>query len=83
MSTPALRLATTTVQHSISPAAVISGSGEFVMNNIRSGFQTLVTWQKRYEERQQLRNLSDSVLKDIGIERIDAEQESQKPFWLN
>jgi len=38
-------------------------------------------WRETYRQRQALARLSDTVLKDIGITRYDAEQESNKPFW--
>ena len=38
-------------------------------------------WRETYRQRQALARLSDAVLKDIGITRYDAEQESSKPFW--
>ena len=38
-------------------------------------------WQERANERRALRNMSDQMLKDIGISRVDAFHESNKPFW--
>ena len=42
---------------------------------------TMVTWQKRAQDRAQLRTTSDYLLKDMGIRRVDAEREMNKPFW--
>ena len=38
-------------------------------------------WVERRRERRALLRLSDGMLKDIGISRLDAEQEFAKPFW--
>lgn len=41
----------------------------------------LKTWYLRAEQRRQLAQLNDSVLKDMGISRIDAHAEANKSFW--
>jgi uncharacterized protein YjiS (DUF1127 family) len=38
-------------------------------------------WQERYRTRRDLMRLSDYQLKDIGLSRLDAEEEFAKPFW--
>ena len=38
-------------------------------------------WIERYRQRRALLELSDHMLKDIGISRIEAEHEGRKPFW--
>jgi uncharacterized protein YjiS (DUF1127 family) len=38
-------------------------------------------WLERRRERRTLLGLNDHLLKDIGVSRADAWQESQKPFW--
>ena len=38
-------------------------------------------WQERYRTRRDLMRLSDYQLKDIGLNRLDAEEEFSKPFW--
>ena len=42
---------------------------------------TLRLWQQRARGRQQLRDLDDHALRDIGITRLQAEAEAAKPFW--
>ncbi len=42
---------------------------------------TLQLWLERREQRQALLGLSDAMLKDIGLNRVDAWQEGSKPFW--
>ncbi len=41
----------------------------------------LYEWQRRASERHHLRQLSDHMLKDIGLSRFDVEREAGKPFW--
>ncbi len=38
-------------------------------------------WMLRSKSRNELRQLSDHYLKDIGISRLDAREEARKPFW--
>jgi len=38
-------------------------------------------WNRNMVTRQQLRELDDNQLRDIGIDRIAADRESGKPFW--
>lgn len=38
-------------------------------------------WYRNWRTRKQLLALSSQDLKDIGITRVDALQEAQKPFW--
>jgi len=41
----------------------------------------LEMWNLRYTTRRQLRELPDELLRDIGLDKVDAEQEMKKPFW--
>ena len=38
-------------------------------------------WQRRLRDRDMLRAMSTAQLKDIGLSRADALNESEKPFW--
>ena len=38
-------------------------------------------WERRARERRMMAEMSDHMLKDLGISRGDAVRESQKPFW--
>jgi uncharacterized protein YjiS (DUF1127 family) len=38
-------------------------------------------WLRRGFSRNELRNLSDRDLRDIGLSRADAHREAAKPFW--
>jgi len=44
-------------------------------------FDTIGNWNDRAEQRRALAAVSDHVLHDIGFSRLDAESESEKPFW--
>lgn len=38
-------------------------------------------WAERRRQRLDLAMLTDDELKDIGLNRLDARRESEKPFW--
>ncbi len=42
----------------------------------------VLLWQQRQSERHSMRGMSDQVLKDIGVRRVDMEREASKPFWM-
>ena len=44
-------------------------------------YKTVNTWRQRSRTRNQLASISSHSLQDIGISRIDAMIESDKPFW--
>ena len=48
---------------------------------LHGAVETLLRWQHRIAERQQLAALSDYDLKDVGLTRSDAQMEVEKPFW--
>jgi uncharacterized protein YjiS (DUF1127 family) len=41
----------------------------------------LLTWVERTRQRRRLGQLSNHMLKDIGLSRADVEIEAAKPFW--
>ncbi|WP_428244169.1 DUF1127 domain-containing protein [Gynuella sp.] len=43
--------------------------------------QTLKLWNLRYKTRQQLKDLSPHLLRDIGLTAYEANAEVHKPFW--
>lgn len=47
----------------------------------RRAWQQVRRWWQLAEQRRQLAALSDAALKDIGLSRADAWQESERPFW--
>ncbi|MDY0883367.1 DUF1127 domain-containing protein [Dongia soli] len=38
-------------------------------------------WQARARQRRHLASLDNRLLQDIGLSRVDVEQEATKPFW--
>ena len=46
------------------------------------GLRSLIgEWLHRIESRRDLAGLTDRELRDIGITRVDALGEAEKPFW--
>ena len=43
--------------------------------------ETLIRWQERARQRRCLARLDERLLRDIGVDRIDALREAGKPFW--
>lgn len=43
--------------------------------------QRLIRWRRLSYERRLLASLDDRMLRDIGVSRSDADEESRKPFW--
>jgi uncharacterized protein YjiS (DUF1127 family) len=41
----------------------------------------VLAWVERVRQRRHLGELSDHMLKDIGLSRADVESEIGKPFW--
>jgi uncharacterized protein YjiS (DUF1127 family) len=66
------------------PAAILRLCGgiaaAFALWSLRAG-DTLLRWQERYRQRRALATLSDHMLKDLGLSRVDAEHEGGKRFW--
>lgn len=46
-----------------------------------SWFKLFELWSINFDTRKALKNLDDSQLRDIGIDRVVAEKEAAKPFW--
>ncbi len=42
---------------------------------------TLLLWQERVSQRRQLMQMDERLLKDIGVSRVQARAEFDKPFW--
>ena len=41
----------------------------------------LMLWQQRLTDRTALQRMSEHMLRDIGIDRAQADAEADKPFW--
>lgn len=48
---------------------------------LKRGMDTLVTWQRREQQRRHLRELNPELLQDMGFSDDDVAQEVRKPFW--
>ena len=48
---------------------------------IKRAVDAVLTWDERARERRHLMELSDHMLRDIGISRAEAFGEAEKPFW--
>lgn len=48
---------------------------------MRSLYDTLRGWQRRYEGRRRLAELDDRLLRDVGLTRAQVIAEAAKPFW--
>lgn len=42
---------------------------------------SLSIWSQRSQQRRQLREMEEHLLRDIGKDFLEAKQESDKPFW--
>jgi uncharacterized protein YjiS (DUF1127 family) len=52
-----------------------------LLSVIRRIVAAIRLWRRRARSRQQLRELDDRLLKDIGLRREDVGYEFPKPFW--
>jgi uncharacterized protein YjiS (DUF1127 family) len=48
---------------------------------LRPAAEAISTWRERARMRHQLLMLDDRLLRDIGITRLQARSEAEKPFW--
>jgi uncharacterized protein YjiS (DUF1127 family) len=46
-----------------------------------AGLMLIARWIERSRQRRALAALDDHVLRDIGITRVEAVGEAEKPFW--
>ena len=53
----------------------------YISGVLKRGFDTLLTWQRREQQRRHLRELSHDLLKDMGLSEADFVRGMQKPFW--
>lgn len=48
---------------------------------VRNLVRRVVFWMELAESRRRLRQLDERMLRDIGVDRADAEREARRPFW--
>lgn len=46
-------------------------------------WRVIALWIARRRQRQELADLDEHLLKDIGLTRAEARHEAAKPFWLD
>jgi len=54
-----------------------------LIQTIKRIYTKISDWREVYRQRRELRELSDHLLKDIGISRSDAMREASRAFWDN
>jgi uncharacterized protein YjiS (DUF1127 family) len=59
-------------QNTLSPLAVVA---------LRVAV-TLTVWSERRRTRLHLKHLDDHLLRDIGLDRLTAQEEANRKFWL-
>ncbi len=50
-------------------------------SRINEIFKLLETWQTRSQQRKDLEQMEHRLLRDIGIDPVEAAKEAAKPFW--
>jgi uncharacterized protein YjiS (DUF1127 family) len=50
-------------------------------SHLARGLDRLLLWAETSRQRHQLAELSDHMLRDIGLSRADVLAEATKPFW--
>ncbi len=63
------------------PARVFEGLIAELSHLPRSLVETLLTWQRRADERDRLATLDPRLLSDMGISEAAAAREAAIPFW--
>jgi len=48
---------------------------------VAAAWMLFATWNEQARQRRALASLDDHMLRDIGITRVDAARECEKPFW--
>jgi uncharacterized protein YjiS (DUF1127 family) len=66
---------------SLPPWPAASRSPRRLVGIARSVVALLIEWGRRERERDVLAALTARELRDIGITRVDAAREFEKPFW--
>lgn len=52
-----------------------------LMHGINDSMRMLRGWRERMRQRRALARLDERLLRDVGITRVDAMAEANKPFW--
>ena len=62
-------------------SSVLISAARWMSNTSLTVHDTVCVWLERIRQRRQLLSLSDQMLSDFGVSRIDAFKECEKPFW--
>ena len=62
-------------------SSVLRSATRWMSNTSLVIHDTLCVWSERICQRRQLLSFSDQMLSDIGVSRVDAFKECEKPFW--
>ena len=76
-----LAMAAATEDRTFAPAPAGHGFYNRAVLGLRRALDTLALWQQRAHGRRQLTMFDDHLLRDIGITRLQAKAEADKPFW--
>jgi uncharacterized protein YjiS (DUF1127 family) len=57
------------------------GIGRWLREAVLRSIRTIRQWNRNQKTRKALLNMSNHMLKDIGLSRVDAMQEGKKAFW--
>ena len=63
------------------PALVSTSDLSPPVGVLRKIAQTVAVWSARSRQRRALSRLDGDRLRDIGVNRYDAQREAEKPFW--
>jgi len=74
---------TRVVDHIASPSSTPSFASALhgTLRGVSTLLDAVALWSERRRERRQLMEMPDHLLRDIGITRVDAFVEADKPFW--
>jgi uncharacterized protein YjiS (DUF1127 family) len=80
-ASPAQGAASTALQATFMRSSGQSQAAQLRGDAVGEAIDTVTLWRARRRARQQLADLSDQMLQDIGISPADVEREYGKPFW--
>lgn len=66
---------------SISAAARLAGAWRAFREMVDTVDGVLALWYLRATSRRDIERLDDRLLRDIGLDPLEARRESDKPFW--
>ena len=70
-----------TVDLTLPPKAYAAWRRQGPIHPVAAAVALIARWLERARQRRALAALDDYVLRDIGITRVEAVGEAEKPFW--